>query len=113
MIVRLPAPPSGPDKRGEGRRDLHSVPRREGSGSPFHSEQETKEGYKYNFRRFPIAGKVEKWDWDFRDGGSGSGKKVTHIYKEAGSYTVKLTITADHKETSTAYTIVTVEEPAK
>lgn len=75
--------------------------------------QETKEGYKYNFQRFPIAGKVGEWDWDFGDGGSGSGKKVTHTYKEAGNYTVKLTITADHNETATAYTIVTVEEPAK
>ena len=60
--------------------------------------QETKEGYKYNFLRFPVAGKVKKWEWDFDDGGSGSGKKVTHKYQKAGKYTVKLTITADHNE---------------
>jgi PKD repeat protein len=40
-------------------------------------------------------GKISVYAWDFGDGTEGSGVKVTHKYKVAGSYTAKLTVTDD------------------
>jgi PKD repeat protein len=33
------------------------------------------------------------WSWSFGDGTTSKGKVVTHTYEEAGTYTVKLTVT--------------------
>jgi large repetitive protein len=37
-------------------------------------------------------GDLLTYSWDFGDGESGSGKKVTHVYKTGGSYIAKLTV---------------------
>jgi len=37
-------------------------------------------------------GSIKKWDWDFGDGASGSGKTVEHAYNEEGQYKVCLTV---------------------
>lgn len=38
-------------------------------------------------------GQIIKYEWDFGDGTTGEGQKVTHTYKTAGLFTVKLTVT--------------------
>ena len=36
---------------------------------------------------------IAKYDWDFGDGGTGTGPKPTHVYTKPGTYTVRLTVT--------------------
>lgn len=36
---------------------------------------------------------IVKWEWDFRDGQTGSGETVTHAFAAAGTYDVVLTVT--------------------
>ena len=47
--------------------------------------------------------KVLRYDWDFWDGDSKSNQiaELTHIYKKAWIYTVKVTVTDEHEETNT------------
>ena len=40
-------------------------------------------------------GSIAAYAWDFGDGGSGSGPSPVHVYKTAGSYRVRLTVTDD------------------
>ncbi|MEM2151341.1 MAG: PKD domain-containing protein, partial [Candidatus Bathyarchaeia archaeon] len=50
------------------------------------------------------------YEWDFGDGESGTGVKVTHIYKKAGTYTVTLTV-KDHAGNAGIHSVtVTVTE---
>ena len=37
-------------------------------------------------------GVISSYDWDFGDGGAGSGVATSHIYNTAGTYTVRLTV---------------------
>jgi PKD repeat protein len=37
-------------------------------------------------------GTVDTWDWDFGDGGHGSGSTPVHTYQNAGTYSVILTV---------------------
>ena len=39
------------------------------------------------------CGKIKTWAWNFGDGTTGSGKKVTHIYNKTGRYYAKVNIT--------------------
>jgi predicted CxxxxCH...CXXCH cytochrome family protein len=47
-------------------------------------------------------GTIVQYRWEFGDGGTGSGRTVPHSYTQAGSYTVKLTVTDDDGATGTA-----------
>ncbi|MBN1696541.1 MAG: PKD domain-containing protein [Spirochaetales bacterium] len=38
-------------------------------------------------------GDVSSWEWDFGDGGSATIRNPSHVYDEAGVYTVRLTVT--------------------
>jgi uncharacterized delta-60 repeat protein len=40
-------------------------------------------------------GGVAAYSWDFGDGGRGSGARPSHVYQQAGDYTVRLTVTDD------------------
>jgi PKD repeat protein len=49
-------------------------------------------------------GEIVSYDWVFGDGETGSGATPTHIYEEAGDYTVELTVTDDTSIASTDFT---------
>jgi len=40
-------------------------------------------------------GAISRWDWDFGDGTTGSGREVDHAYAAPGTYEVKLTVADD------------------
>ena len=40
-------------------------------------------------------GRIVRWGWDFGDGFMATGKKTTHVYSTAGTYTVVLCVTDD------------------
>ncbi len=54
-------------------------------------------------------GEIVSWSWDFGDGNTGSGETVEHIYDEAKTYTIELTVTdnagaTDSTETTASFT---------
>ncbi|RPE78765.1 MULTISPECIES: PKD domain-containing protein [unclassified Frondihabitans] len=56
-------------------------------------------------------GSVASSAWDFGDGQTGTGKTVTHAYTQAGTYSVKLTVTDNEGLSSTSTSSVTVTAP--
>lgn len=54
-------------------------------------------------------GGIEEYSWNFGDGGSGSGKMISHTYKSSGNYTVVLTITDTQGSMSEDTALVTIE----
>jgi len=46
-------------------------------------------------------GEIVRYQWDFGDGNTAEGRIVTHTYPEAGTYTVRLTVTDDDGMTDT------------
>lgn len=44
-------------------------------------------------RSTDLDDKVARYEWDFGDGGTGSGPTPTHVYAKPGTYEVKLTVT--------------------
>ena len=56
-------------------------------------------------------GEIVAFNWDFGDGESAEGDKVSHTYAEAGEYTVTLTVTDNQEATGTATVKVTVSLP--
>lgn len=55
-------------------------------------------------------GVIESFTWDFGDGATGSGASPSHTYSEAGTYTVRLTVTDDAGATAETSASVTVED---
>ncbi len=53
-------------------------------------------------------GIITMYEWDFGDGGSGSGKSVSHVYTTSGTFTVVLAVTDDNGARTTAQKIITV-----
>jgi PKD repeat protein len=49
---------------------------------------------------------VESWTWDFGDGNSASGPVVEHLFREAGTYLVRLTVTSRGRSASTTEIVV-------
>ncbi len=40
-------------------------------------------------------GVIARYDWDFGDGATGTGRTTSHVYRKVGAYTVRLTVTDD------------------
>lgn len=57
-------------------------------------------------------GTLEKYEWNFGDGGKASTKTATHIFKDAGDYDVNLTVISSIKEKGSATQRYTVKAPA-
>jgi PKD repeat protein len=58
-------------------------------------------------------GSIVSYKWDFGDGASGSGITVSHVYSDADSYTVTLTVTDNGGLTDSDTASVTIaEKPA-
>lgn len=55
-------------------------------------------------------GTVASYAWEFGDGATATGETATHMYSEAGTYTVSLTVTDDDGATDTTTREVTVAE---
>ncbi len=53
------------------------------------------------------AGTNVNYIWDFGDGGSAVGQEVTHVYTEAGTYTVRV-VASNSTNTMTATTVVSI-----
>ncbi|UCH75017.1 MAG: PKD domain-containing protein, partial [Rhodospirillales bacterium] len=56
-------------------------------------------------------GTIVAYEWDFGDGGTGTGVNPSHAYDAAGTYTVSLTVTDDDGATDTASTTAAIEAP--
>ncbi len=55
--------------------------------------------------------KISSLSWDLGDGTTATGRSASHTYDELGTYSVKLTATDKHGETTTDFETITVEEP--
>ena len=40
-------------------------------------------------------GVIARYDWEFGDGATGTGRTTSHVYRKVGAYTVRLTVTDD------------------
>ncbi|MCE4611491.1 MAG: ABC transporter substrate-binding protein [Desulfurococcales archaeon] len=56
---------------------------------------------------------IVEYVWDFGDGTTATGKKVTHVFEKPGSYPVKLTVKAANGKTASAIKTVRVLEEKK
>lgn len=59
------------------------------------------------------SGEIEKYAWEFGDGGKASTRTATHIYKEAGEYEVTLSVTDAAGKKGEASARFTVKAPAE
>nr|WP_274323151.1 PKD domain-containing protein [Halosimplex aquaticum] len=55
--------------------------------------------------------KITALSWELGDGTTATGRSVSHTYDELGTYSVKLTATGKHGETTTDFETIAVEEP--
>jgi len=70
------------------------------------------EGEEVGFNLEIDADDVESlnYDWDFDDGETSSQSSPAHVYDEAGTYTVEVTVTDSSNQSDTAETEIVVEE---
>ncbi len=59
-------------------------------------------------RSYDPDGKIISYKWDFGDGMKAEGEVVSHVYKEAGRYTITLEVTDDKGKTDTAETYIEI-----
>ncbi|MCS6937291.1 MAG: PKD domain-containing protein [Candidatus Bipolaricaulota bacterium] len=57
-------------------------------------------------------GQIVKYEWDFGDGEKAEGQTTTHIYKSAGRFTVKLTVTDDRGATNSLTRTIEIQAVA-
>lgn len=57
-------------------------------------------------------GEITDYQWNFGDGETGSGKQIQHVYKNAGSFTAKLTVTDDDGANDTTSVMINVNPPS-
>ena len=58
-------------------------------------------------------GSIISYQWDFKDGATGSGQTINHTFSSTGSYNIRLTITDNEGATdSTTKTITVTETPS-
>ncbi len=58
------------------------------------------------------GGSIVTYSWSFGDGSIGAGATLTHAFATPGLYTVALSITDDHGQTSSATNTVIVDQPS-
>jgi PKD repeat protein len=59
----------------------------------------------------PGSAPIDSWQWSFGDGTTSAAENPTHVYAQAGSYTVKLTVTDANGKTDSETQTVTVQAP--
>jgi len=55
-------------------------------------------------------GTIVSYQWDFKDGNTGSGKTISHTFSSIGNYDVKLTVTDDKGATDSTTKTITVDK---
>jgi len=68
------------------------------------------ESVKFTDKSTDPDGRVASWSWDFGDGANSTEQNPTHTYANAGSFTVKLTVSDDSGATDTTAQTLTVSE---
>ena len=68
------------------------------------------ESVKFTDKSTDPDGRIASWSWDFGDGSTSTEQNPTHAYANAGSFTVKLTVTDDSGATDTTAQTITVSE---
>ena len=66
-------------------------------------------GERVSFSASQTSG-ITSYRWDFGDGNSGNGTTANHTYSQAGTFTARLTVTADDGQQSTAQRNITIED---
>lgn len=56
-------------------------------------------------------GNIVNYEWNFKDGNTGSGKIVNHIFSSTGNYNVRLTVTDNEGAIDLTTKLITVTEP--
>ena len=56
-----------------------------------------------------VDGFLVAWEWDFGDGNTASGEKITYTYETPGNYSVSLTVRDDGQKTDSVSANITVE----
>jgi uncharacterized delta-60 repeat protein len=56
-------------------------------------------------------GEIAEWRWELGDGATARGSRVSHEYRDAGVYTLKLTVVDDQGRSDTTAVDVVVKEP--
>ncbi len=61
-------------------------------------------------RSFDPDGSIVSYSWNFGDGGTASGEKVTHMFNQTGNYIVTLTVEDDSGNKGFAIVVIQVRE---